>query len=231
VSVIEQGRWVNVQYVYDGDTFRTRQGERVRLLGINTPEVAHNDEPGQPFGIEARDRLKTLIEGKSVQLRLDSDHKDNYKRTLAQVFLRDGSWINSQLVDEGMAHVYTFVPNFRWAEALLQAEKRARQKKLGIWKSERFELLDAKKVTHQHIGQFRVVRGKVKHPGRWKFQLGKLHISIPKKYRPGFEKGLKLNSSRIVIVHGTIRVSSQGRLFLALHSPYDIEMSAPGIMP
>ncbi|HKI62626.1 MAG TPA: thermonuclease family protein [Mariprofundaceae bacterium] len=226
LSVVEQGRWVTVSHVYDGDTFRSSRGERVRLLGINAPEVAHNDQPGQPLGKTAGLRLAKLIAGKAVQLRLDRDKKDAYGRTLAQVYLPDGTWVNELLVREGMAQVYTFAPNFRWTASLVQAEKLARSKELGIWHDERFRVLAAQAVSNRHVGQFRVIEGRVGRTGSWKFRLGRLHVSVPRKYRQWFGKMPKLTSGRSVIVHGTVRTSGQGTLFLALHSPYDLELTA-----
>jgi len=223
-SVIEQGRWVTVSHVYDGDTIRTTDGEKIRLLGINTPEVAHNDEPGQPLGQKARLRLEQLIAGQSVQLRLDEDQKDTYGRTLAQIYLRDGSWVNEMLVFEGLAHVYTFVPNFHWAATLIQAEQEARNKTLGIWREERFRVLTAGDISNRHVGQYRVVEGEVSKPGHWQFRLGKLHVTVPRKYRRWFENMPLLTSGQTIVVHGTVRTSGQGRLFLALHSPYDLEL-------
>jgi len=223
-SVIDQGRWVTVSHIYDGDTFRTTDGEKIRLLGINTPEVAHNDEPGQPLGQKARLRLEQLIAGKSVQLRLDKDTKDTYGRTLAQIYLRDGSWVNEILTHEGLAHVYTFVPNFHWAASLLQAEQTARSNKSGIWQDERFRMLAAGDISNRHVGQYRVVEGEVSKPGPWQFRLGKLHVTVPRKYRRWFEKMPLLTSGQVIVVHGTVRTSGQGTLFLALHSPYDLEL-------
>ncbi|MFQ5519572.1 MAG: thermonuclease family protein, partial [Mariprofundus sp.] len=111
LSVIGQARWVSVASVFDGDTFRTSSGEKVRLLGINTPEIAHGSQPGQAYASKAARRLSSLIGGKSVQLRTDKEKRDKYGRTLAQVYLRDGQWVNRILVEEGLAQVYTFAPN------------------------------------------------------------------------------------------------------------------------
>jgi len=224
LSLVTQSRWVEVAYVYDGDTFRTVRGEKVRLLGINTPEVAHNTEPGQAFGKQARKRLVQLLQGETVRLRMDRDARDNYGRLLAQVWLRDGTWINALLLREGLAHVYTFAPNFHWTSALLEAETIARQAKKGIWSGERFRVLKAAEVSRRHIGQFRIVAGKVSQPQAAAFRLGKLHVSIPRKYRIYFDPLPRFRAGQPVRVRGTIRTSSGGKLYLALHSPFDLEI-------
>ena len=224
LSLVNHSRWVEVKHVYDGDTFRTVKGEKVRLLGINTPEIAYNDKPGQPLGSAAKRRLTTLVGGELVELRMDSDKRDDYGRTLAQVYKRDGTWINGLLVREGLALVYTFAPNFRWTNQLLTAEAEARASGLGIWSEKRFQVLESSDIANRHIGQFRLVRGKISDLDDWRFRLGKLNISVPIKSRPWFKKGLsQFKNGQNVIVRGTIRSSRGGELYLALHSPYDIE--------
>lgn len=223
LSVVGQSRWVEVGRVIDGDTFRTRAGEKVRLLGINTPEIAHDRQPAQPYGMDAKRQLEQLISGKTVRLQLDRDKKDNYGRTLAQVYLRDGSWINALLVRNGLALVYTFAPNFRWAQQLLNEEAVARRDMLGIWKSEQFKVLEARDVTARLIGQFRLLRGRIKASGPFRFQLGKLTITIPRSSRQWFAPSHMPKDGQQVIVRGRIRTSTGGGLFLALHSPYDLE--------
>ncbi len=224
LSLVEQGRWVHVSQVFDGDTFRTDDSEKVRLLGINAPEIAHNDEPGQPLGKQAKILLTRLIGGKTVKLRLDKDSKDTYGRILAQVYLRNGDWVNAMLVREGMAYVYTFPPNFRWTPALIKAEQEAQPRHLGIWKNERFRILKAREAGGRFIGQFRIVQGKVTHPGSWRFRLGRLNISIPRKYRQWFDGKPLPAAGKHVRVRGTIRAGKGDRLYLALHSPYDIDI-------
>lgn len=224
-SQYNAGRRVTVATVYDGDTFKTEDGEKVRLLGINTPEIAHNDSPGEPLGETARRRLSALLQGRTVQLRFDYDRRDQYGRTLAHVYLRDGSWINARMVQEGLAHLYLFAPNYKHAKELLALERQARKKEIGIWNTDRFSQIDADQCDSSLAGQFRVVSGRirsVKHNG-WGFSLGRLFVSIPRAHRSHFKSPPKLSKGERVIVHGTIRVSSQKRLYLALHAPFDLE--------
>jgi len=225
-SQLTPGRWVTVERVYDGDTFRTDKGEKVRLLGINTPEIAHNDSPGEEMGEQAKQFLESLVLGKRVQLVFDREKKDTYGRTLAHVYLADGSWINGQLVENGMAHLYLFAPNFAHAEALLKLEQRARSKKIGIWKTGRFKIISAAECSPALAGQFRVVTGSVSSVNRngWGFMLGELSVTIPRSYRKLFETAPRTGKGIHVTVHGTLRVSSKGGLFLALHSPFELEI-------
>jgi len=222
-SIVVQSRWVSVAYIFDGDTFRTRSGERIRLLGINTPEVAHNNQRKQPYADDAKRRLTQLILGKSVRLRLDREKKDKYGRTLAQVYLRDGRWVNNLLVREGLAHVYTFAPNLYWADALLRTEQNARRDMRGLWKSRRFRVVDASDISNHHIGQFHLVRGYVDAVQSWRFRLGKkLTISVPRQSRQWFTPADLPRNGQNIVVRGVIRTSSTGHLFLALHTPFDM---------
>jgi len=222
LSVIGQSRWVQVGVVFDGDTFRTRRGEKIRLLGINTPEVAHGNQAGQAYGLQAKRRLTALLSNQTVRLRMDREKRDKYGRTLAQVYLRDGRWVNDIMVREGLAHVYTFAPNFYWADHLLKSEAMARNDMRGLWKSKRWRVLDVADISNRHIGQFHLVRGYVKSIQAWKFKLGKLSISVPRKYRQWFTASDLPVSGRKVMIAGVVRISSTGNLYMSLHSPYEI---------
>ncbi|MFQ5518637.1 MAG: nuclease, partial [Mariprofundus sp.] len=118
---------------------------------------------------------------------------------------------------------YTFAPNFRWAGALQKAENRASNDMRGMWKSARFKILDATAISSRHIGQFRVVRGYVSHVHPWRFKLGKLSISVPRKYRQWFTAADLPQQGTKIRLRGTIRTSIKGQLYLALHSPFDME--------
>ncbi len=227
LSLIGEERWVTVAKVYDGDTFKTRQGEKIRFLGLNTPEILHRDAPAQIGGNKAKEALTKLILGKQVRLRFDKEKKDRYKRTLAQVWMRNGLWVNGWLVQQGYAHVYTFEPNVRWTRKLLRKERIARTQKLGIWNTSRFRLLKARKVSEKNIGQFHVVQGKVEKitdKKGWQFKLGKLYISIPKSRRKLFQQPPNVKVNQKITVRGKIRISSKNKFFLALYSPTDLEL-------
>ena len=78
-----------VKRVVDGDTFILANNERVRLIGINTPETVHPSKPVEYFGKEASAFTKKMIEGKKIMLEYDVQKKDRYGRILAYVYLKD----------------------------------------------------------------------------------------------------------------------------------------------
>ncbi len=227
LSTVGSARWVTVDRVFDGDTFSTIDGERVRLLGINAPEVAHRDAPAQPLGEAAAEALRVRIRGKVVRLRFDRDKKDIYGRTLAQVYDRNGTWINGWMVEQGWAHVYTFVPNLRWAPDLLRLEHAARAARRGIWAHPRWRVLGVSDLRPALLGQFRLLRGTVRRVGRRgrDFYIGALHVTVPRKFRDYFSFPLAVAVGDSVVVRGKIRASGSG-WFLSLHAPSDLEVGS-----
>ena len=121
-----------VQRVVDGDTFVIESGEKVRLIGIDTPETVHPRKPVEPFGPEASEFTKKLLEGKQVELEFDVDKYDRYNRLLAYVYV-DGIFLNEELVRQGLAVISTFPPNVKYVEIYEAAQKYARENRLGIW--------------------------------------------------------------------------------------------------
>ncbi len=124
---------VKVHWVDDGDTIVVAGGERVRYLGINTPEVAHKDEPGEPFGDAAKAFNKKLVQGRWINLELAEQQRDPYGRLLAYVFLADGTFVNGELVRQGYAHLLRKQPKLRYWERLLALQRQALKEKKGMW--------------------------------------------------------------------------------------------------
>ena len=115
-------------------------GEIVRLLGIDAPEIKHATKAGAEMGMEAAGFARKLVEGKKVRLEFDPSspnvaHKDDRKRTLAYVFLADGTFLNAEMVRQGYAFI---IPGFahKYREEFQRLEKEAREKKRGLWKNE-----------------------------------------------------------------------------------------------
>ena len=85
------------------------------------------------FGKEASDYLTRLIGGKKVRLEYDVGHLDKYGRTLAYVYLKDGTFVNALLVKNGYATVMTVPPNVKYADTFIKLERKARNKNKGLW--------------------------------------------------------------------------------------------------
>jgi micrococcal nuclease len=128
------GEWAAVRRVADGDTIELADGRLVRYLGIDAPEIHHEAGTAQPFGFEARTRNREWIGSRRVRLEFDAERFDLYGRTLAYVFLPDGSLLNETLLDEGLAFCLAKTPNVKYEERLLQAQRRAMESRRGIWR-------------------------------------------------------------------------------------------------
>ncbi len=127
-----------VVHVIDGDTLVVRSGPDdviVRLLGIDTPEIAHHGNADECGGPEAARRLEELLPpGTSVQMARDIEPRDAYDRLLAYVIRSgDGTVVNLQLAAEGYAEPLSIAPNRALTDAIAEAAAIARQAQLGIW--------------------------------------------------------------------------------------------------
>ena len=125
---------VKVDSVLDGDTFRLKSGEKVRLIGIDTPEIHHPRKPVEYYGKEATEFARRMLEGKRVHLELDVQERDQYGRLLAYVYLEDSTFVNAELVKQGYAQVATYPPNVKYVELFIRLQREAREKKKGLWK-------------------------------------------------------------------------------------------------
>lgn len=128
----------SVVRVVDGDTIVVDiDGEetKVRMIGVDTPESVHADEnKNSESGITASQYTKNLLTGQSVYLEYDIDVEDDYGRSLAYVYLDDGTtMVNSLLLQEGMAQTMTIQPNSKYADLFANYQKTAREEQKGFW--------------------------------------------------------------------------------------------------
>lgn len=125
-----------VKRVIDGDTLLLTNGERVRLIGVDTPETKHPQKPVQRFGKEAYLFTRRMVEGKEVRLEYDWQRKDKYGRLLAYVYLLDGTFLNVEIIKQGYGFAYTKYP-FKYLEEFRRYERGARENKRGLWADRR----------------------------------------------------------------------------------------------
>jgi endonuclease YncB( thermonuclease family) len=118
--------------VIDGDTIELEGGERVRLIGVNTPESVDPRRPVEYFGREAAAFTRRTVEGRRVRLEYDEETRDPYGRTLAYVYLPDGTLLNAEIIRQGYGFAYTRFPYRRQAE-FVNLEREAREQGRGLW--------------------------------------------------------------------------------------------------
>lgn len=126
-----------VTHVVDGDTIDVNLNckiERIRFIGIDTPETVDPRKPVQCFGKEASDNAKALLTDKTVILEFDStqDRRDKYGRLLAYVFL-DGIDMDEQFVADGFAREYTYKIPYEYQAEFRADQKTAKAEGLGLW--------------------------------------------------------------------------------------------------
>lgn len=134
----QSNKLYRVVKVIDGDTIQVEISgkiETLRLIGIDTPELVDPRKPVQCFAKEAFDKAKETLNGKSVQLEADltQGERDKYQRLLRYVFLENGINFNQFMIVQGFAHEYTYRVPYKYQLEFKQAERQAREKKLGLW--------------------------------------------------------------------------------------------------
>jgi micrococcal nuclease len=136
-----------VKRVIDGDTLQLETGERLRLIGIDTPEMHESDKlyrdaqrtkqdisTIKELGRRAYEFTKKLVEGKRVSLEFDVEKYDKYGRLLTYVYLKDGTFVNAEIVRGGYASLMTIPPNVKYANLFLKLYQEARNNRRGLWK-------------------------------------------------------------------------------------------------
>ena len=156
---------VTIKKVIDGDTVKTTEGETIRLIGIDTPEINWDSGTADFYGYKALKFSNENLLNKKVYLEYDQDKKDDYGRELAYIYLQNGELFNIKLIEKGYAHLLIVEPNNKYEERFKKIAKKTREEKIGIWKkvdqlSDRVDEIswkDAKK----YYGKKVIVSGKI----------------------------------------------------------------------
>ena len=138
IPKINSEEYYKVVKVLDGDTFDIlidNNKIRVRMLGIDTPEIKDKRKTVQCFAKNASEKTKELILNNEVRLLTDISQGilDKYNRVLAYVYTEDGILINSYLISNGYAHEYTYRITYEKQIEFKKLETEARINKQGLW--------------------------------------------------------------------------------------------------
>jgi micrococcal nuclease len=121
-----------VERVVDGDTVVLADGTKIRLVGIDSPETNHPDQPVQKYGEEAKKYLQKRIEGKTCVFEYETtNEKDVYGRTLAMIYFEEDN-INAEMIKQGLAYAYVKDPNSRTKDFGV-LENIAKKFRRGLW--------------------------------------------------------------------------------------------------
>ncbi|NQT46043.1 MAG: thermonuclease family protein [Candidatus Omnitrophica bacterium] len=164
LHLADYNKGVYVSHVVDGDTVELSNGEKVRYIGIDTPELRKRKGSGwiydpMPYAEEAKDFNRKLVEGKDVRLRFDVQKRDKYGRILAYVYQND-IMVNIEMVRQGYAMIYTYPPNVKYVEDFLIAQKEARENNRGLW-GEMEERIISPYEAEDNVGMIRMVEAGV----------------------------------------------------------------------
>lgn len=186
-----------VAYVHDGDTLVLRDGRKVRLIGVNAPELPREGDPGQPYAEDSRDALRGLLAppGDELALRYDGERFDRYGRLLAHLYRRDGASIQAWMLAHGYAVAIAVPPNLVNQDCYRRAEAHASDAGLGLWRLVYYRPLPSAAIGPDSPDSgFRFVRGKVMRTGAgagvvWLNLEGGLALRIARpdlRHFPGF---------------------------------------------
>ncbi|KAF1051791.1 MAG: Thermonuclease [Stenotrophomonas maltophilia] len=232
----QQASPVRVARVVDGDTVHLADGRRVRLIGLNAPELAHGGRSTEPFAEAARDRLSALVAASDGEFGLvvGRQGKDHYGRTLAHLFDRQGRNIEAILLAEGLGYLVAVAPDTDLTPCQQAAEHQARRAGLGLWKRS-----PVQRAQDLRDSGFALVRGRIasvqrNRGGLWLQLEGPLVLRIDPRTLPAFAalhlealRGREVEARGWVIDrsrHGGLR-AGQARWMLPLTDPAMLETS------
>lgn len=174
----------------DGDTLELTDGRRVRLIGIDTPEIGRRGEPSEPYAQAAKKRLQQLVEASGLRMHTGEEPRDRYGRILAHLHTADGNNIEAQLLEEGLGFALVVPPNAALADCHGRAERRARSLDRGVWS--RSPVIRASAVEE---GGFTIINGRVESASEggghlWLELDGPVTLRIGRDERKAFDASL-----------------------------------------
>ncbi|MFN3581313.1 MAG: thermonuclease family protein [Pseudomonas sp.] len=226
-----KGEAVSSRFVIDGDTLELSDRRRVRLIGVDTPEIGRRGEPSQPFAQAAKKRLEQLVQEPGLRLYLGEQAQDRYGRTLGHLYAADGQNIEAQLLAEGLGFALAVPPNTALVDCHRAAERQARQSQLGLWGGS--PVLSAGQVKE---GGFAVVAGQVVAANEaggylWLELDGPLVLRIAEDERRLFPGGSPASwKGRQLEVRGWIIDRRGQRSLRPGHKPFMLPMRHPSML-
>ncbi|WP_198034153.1 thermonuclease family protein [Acidihalobacter ferrooxydans] len=221
----------HVAYVIDGDTVILADGRHVRLIGLDTPELGHGGKPSQPYARRARQALVALLASShdTVELRYGEDRRDHYGRTLAHLFLPNGTSVTAALLRDGLATALVVPPDLWDSACYADAEAAARSRHLGIWSLPRYQPIASRALPADAQG-FHIVRGRVVHVGRsrnaqWIDLDGGVALRIARRNLKYFHNvDFSALRGRHITVRGWVHTWKKGDRVIAVRYPAALEI-------
>lgn len=227
-SATQYDEIAEVHHIHDGDTLQLRDGRNVRLIGINTPELARGNNVAEAYAGEAKKTLSALFNtDKTIGLVFGEEKKDHYGRFLAHVFSANKQNAQAALLKQGHAFAITFPPNTQLAACYLALEHEARCHKQGLWKG--IAIIRASELNYTHTG-FHLIQGKIKSiktnkKGIWLNMDDKLTVGIRPDNQALFDiDAINTMLNQSIIVRGWLNKSDRSTPFyLRVRHPLSIQ--------
>lgn len=214
-----------VKYVHDGDTIRLSDKRKVRLIGIDTPELARKGRPEQPYAADAKKALKTLLADNKnrVNLVYGKEKKDRYGRTLAHLYLDNGSNVQAELISRGLAIAFTTPPNTRLSDCYSSVEASSRLSRRGIWSHQKYQPLKTTNLSTVtkgfHIVEDTVKKIRINPKTIWINLENKLNVQIRGKDRHYFDiKSVQCLAGKSIQIRGWLHPKKVGA-YMSLRHP------------
>lgn len=197
---LKAGETAIVSSVVDGDTVvlgHPIQGaSEIRLVGIQAPKLSlgRRNFKAWPLSPESKIALEKLTLGKSVQLFYGGTNMDRHGRLLAHLFLPDGTWVQGEMLAQGMARVYTFPDNRSVTDQMYESEQQARSKRSGIWYNPFYGIRQASETLIRRIGTFQIIEGQILEVAKVK---GTVYLNFADNWRTDFTISIRSKAVRM----------------------------------
>lgn len=200
---------MRVQHVHDGDTVQLDTGHKLRLIGIDTPELAREHQGEQAYARTARDRLRALLTASAQPLRLlrGVEAEDRYGRSLGHLFFDSGDSVQAALLDAGIAVAYTTPPDARYSVCYRAAETSAREAGRGLWSLPGYQPQSPAALVDDadgfHILRAEVINYNTSRSGQWLDLAGGVGVQIKTEDSANFDsRALAQLIGRLVEIRG-----------------------------
>jgi endonuclease YncB( thermonuclease family) len=226
----DRPEWKQVRQVHDGDSLVLSDQTKVRLIGVNTPELARDHRPAEPFAQAARKFAREQVNQAQGRIGLiyGKDRKDHYGRTLAHVILPDGSNLTARLLTQGMGSHVAISPNLRFSDCYAKAQQTAKQKQRNLWKAGRQQVINLDQDKTLPNG-FQHIRGRVTRIGQGRHNIwlnfgDKLAIRIARQDLKYFSQWQPTTLSGKTIEASGWIYTAKGQQRMRVHHPSVIHL-------
>jgi micrococcal nuclease len=218
-----------IKHIIDGDTIITDNDEHIRLIGIDTPEMNFRTSKADNGALLAKNHLMNLLNStRRVGMVYGEEKYDHYGRTLAHLFLEDGTNIQASMLSHGLATSLIYPPNLRYVHCYYEASQQSIQSKQGLWALTEYQPMDVEDLTVNNIG-YRIILASILNIKESKrshiLQLTQQFSAIIQHSQLEYFKTMDINTllgSRIQI-QGEIYYRG-GQYWISLRHPLDLKI-------